>query len=157
MVIDIKNKFAILKDRIFDSFQLLLDKSLTIKFMKKYIAIIYTLFCLSSCNNKYEIVDITLNADSCFYVKNLNSKQIDSAVRKVYIIENKLIDTVLFGFTILHPKYHGSLIYLQVDTLKTQSLYPSQNANSLPKTAIFCINRYKNKNVSGSLKVKYYY
>ncbi len=113
--------------------------------------IIFLLFLMVSCKSKSKtdkIFQIEVIKDSCYYL-------MDSAKRKVEIIENTLEDTILFGFAILPPGYIGQFEYLRSDESNDAMIYAETPKKNWPKTKMFCVNLYQKKPNKGKVVIKY--
>jgi hypothetical protein len=101
-------------------------------------------------------IEIIPLRDSCYHLM-LKGQEI-AANRKLNILENTLTDTILLGFTIVAPNYTGEVIYLQKDTVTSNSFYQSSGDDeNLPKTKSLCIHLYQKKAANGKIRVQYFY
>ena len=116
--------------------------------MKAIISVL-VLICIMSCQTKGQTTTIRLEAqhDSCYILK-------DSASRIVEILENTLSDTVIFGASVVYPKYTGIYKYLRLDKRVDFLFDPQTPEKYLPKTKLLCLSLYQNRRANGYLLIR---
>ena len=115
------------------------------------------LFCREPSSNLLEKV-ITLNnisLDTTITFKN-NVKDSLLIFREIEILENNNDDTLLLGYSIIHPKYIGKLRFIQCDMDKSNAAYlpkelDTKNLNNYSK--LFTLT-FHNKKENNTKKIK---
>jgi hypothetical protein len=103
-----------------------------------------------------EVFEISFaGVDTCISLKKWDS--IINATRRLDIVSNSLTDTVVFGTSILPPRYVGEFWYLQIDNRRDISEYPGNDINVMSRTKMLCIHPTPYTRARGRLKVRVYY
>ena len=73
--------------------------------------------------------------------------------RKLEIVENTFLDTVVLGYAVLYPGYTGEFDYLREDSgvIYTKGVPEDE----WPTARSFCLNLYQGRTTQGRITIKY--